>query len=281
METFVPKLCLKLQADLQKLKNENLSMLNLCEQSVRITFKTLQQLRPWINDKPFTNPTAEIHFFKAVKPKFLSQLIYYVEMYQLHTSLPAWCQNEMRNYLMNKIEKINNYRRDNLAFYQYMQNDLTTFDELYFLRHQICLTEIPDAFFYDSDPNFTTMMDYKVARFLADEMLLVYINQKLDSLSINQENATLSSGFSSSSFCWTESKIALVELIYALHSAGCINNGNVGIKDIARYFQEAFHIDLGDFYNDFKQIKTRSNQTKFIDQLKSSINLRILKQDES
>ena len=32
---------------------------------------------------------------------------------------------------------------------------------------------------------------------------------------------------------WTDSKVALVEFIYALYAGKCFNNGNTSLKDIA------------------------------------------------
>jgi len=49
----------------------------------------------------------------------------------------------------------------------------------------------------------------------------------------------------------------LVELIYALFFANCINNGNVKIKDIIEAFEEVFSIDLGEYYRAFVEIKRR------------------------
>jgi hypothetical protein len=54
---------------------------------------------------------------------------------------------------------------------------------------------------------------------------------------------------------WTASKTALTELIYAV--LGVFNNGNTDIKLIAKTFEEAFNIELGDFYHTFMELKAR------------------------
>ena len=46
---------------------------------------------------------------------------------------------------------------------------------------------------------------------------------------------------------WTGSKVALTELIFALHTEGAFNNGAADLKDIAEYFEHIFEIDLGLF----------------------------------
>ncbi len=51
---------------------------------------------------------------------------------------------------------------------------------------------------------------------------------------------------------WTDSKVALIELAYALHSSGSLNAGKVGIKQIISFFEQSFEIDLGNFYRVFQ-----------------------------
>jgi hypothetical protein len=56
---------------------------------------------------------------------------------------------------------------------------------------------------------------------------------------------------------WTADKINLVELIYALSFANCINNGNVKIKHIMEAFEKVFSIDLGEYYRAYVEVKRR------------------------
>jgi hypothetical protein len=85
----------------------------------------------------------------------------------------------------------------------------------------------------------------------------------------------------SPSLNWTESKAALVELIYALHSSHSINGGRVDIKRIAKLFESVFSIELGDVYNTFSEIRNRKiEQTKFIDILKDSLLSKMKEIDE-
>jgi len=80
---------------------------------------------------------------------------------------------------------------------------------------------------------------------------------------------------------WTESKAALVELIYALHSSNSINKGKVEIKTIAKFFENLFSIELGDVYHTFLDIRNRKiEKTKFIDLLKDSLLSKMKEIDE-
>ena len=86
---------------------------------------------------------------------------------------------------------------------------------------------------------------------------------------------------SNNSLKWTASKTALTELIYALYSHGVFNNGNTDIKLIAKTFEEAFNIELGDFYHAFMELKARKiNRTKFLDSLCEALIKKMDEKDE-
>lgn len=73
-------------------------------------------------------------------------------------------------------------------------------------------------------------------------------------------------------FYWTESKNALIELLYALHAARSISGGRVGIRKITGILQVLFRIDLGDIHHAFHRMKVRSGtRTVFLDRLKMSL----------
>ena len=86
---------------------------------------------------------------------------------------------------------------------------------------------------------------------------------------------------SDNSLIWTASKTAFTELIYALYSHGAFNNGNTEIKLIAKTFEDAFNIELGDFYHTFMELKARKiNRTKFLDRLCEALIKKMDEQDE-
>ncbi|GAB6010337.1 RteC domain-containing protein [Dysgonomonas reticulitermitis] len=53
---------------------------------------------------------------------------------------------------------------------------------------------------------------------------------------------------------WTANKTDLIELLYALHTAGYFNNGKTSLNRIAQYFGEVFGIDLSCFPRDFYEM---------------------------
>ncbi|MCT4646840.1 MAG: RteC domain-containing protein [Carboxylicivirga sp.] len=77
-------------------------------------------------------------------------------------------------------------------------------------------------------------------------------------------------------FQWTESKAALVELIYALYYSNALTPENGSIKELAKVFEFLFNVKLGEIYHIFHELKNRKLEpAKFIDSLKSAFLIKI------
>lgn len=69
---------------------------------------------------------------------------------------------------------------------------------------------------------------------------------------------------------WTDDKIDLVELIYAIKRS--VNNGEASIKRIALCFEFIFQVKLGNIYDTFSDLNTRmGGATKFLDTLPGNL----------
>ncbi|WP_449415934.1 RteC domain-containing protein, partial [Pedobacter frigoris] len=102
--------------------------------------------------------------------------------------------------------------------------------------------------YFEADHRFSTSHDYKVAKIIANDLIQVYIEDKLNNN--NQKKASDNSALN-----WTGSKTALTELVYALHSQGVFDNGNADIKVIAKALELAFNVSLGNFYHTYLDLK--------------------------
>lgn len=118
-----------------------------------------------------------------------------------------------------------------------------------------------------------------MAKILANDLIQVYIENQLSNL--NKHIGIANSDIGKMRLQWTESKTALIELIYALQSYAVFDIGKSDIKAIATYFENVFEIDLGDFYHTYLEIRNRKiNRTKFLDSLKDAIIRKMDEQDE-
>lgn len=280
MLSFIYEKIKMLDSELKQIDNETPDILKKSELSILCINTCLKKLKEYICNNPFTSQEDEILFFKEIKPSVYSKLIYSVKIFNIESKRPNGSDISQKKYLLNELNKLEKFFSENLEFYQYFRNKMTYLDDKYFVRGKLDLRLYVDTFIYDADPEFSTSHDYKVSKILANDLLNVYLKSELSQLD-REENPVIKSGYNSKGkYSWTESKIALTEFIYAIHSSKCINNGNIDIKEIAMFMESLFHVELGDYYRDYLQIKCRQNPTKFIDTLKSSLIKRINEQEE-
>lgn len=130
----------------------------------------------------FPSKEEEISFFKTQKPELLARLLYFHKIYRIETQCPTGSNEVIKLYINKELDSLTYFFNRNLDFYQYYRSNSTIHDEYYFLRGSIDIRLCTDSAQFDKDPNFSTGYDYKVAKILANEMLRIYLNKKLQKL---------------------------------------------------------------------------------------------------
>ncbi|MCL9810006.1 RteC domain-containing protein [Flavobacterium luminosum] len=274
----------KLLSDL----NEQLNFIELeidnqitrCESSIEIILKVLINLKNLISKFKFKSETEEIQFFKEIKPQFSSKLIYYNMVYKIEMKRPNGGNRIVKKYFQNELQKLKAYFDNELDFYKYYRSGSSYLDHKYFLRGKFDIKLALDSYYFETDASFSTSHDFKVARILANDLIQLYIEDQLIMIE-NKDLGDKSQRKPNTKLIWTSSKVALTELIYALHSEGVFNNGAADLKDIAENFEHIFEIDLGQYRRTFLEIRARKNdKTKFITTLNEGLLKRMENSDE-
>ena len=80
---------------------------------------------------------------------------------------------------------------------------------------------------------------------------------------------------------WTGKATDLVELLYALDTCDCINDGEIGIEELADAFSEIFGIEIKNCYNVYMNMKRHKDdsRTYFLDELREELNKRMVESD--
>lgn len=239
--------------------------------AIDICTKGLDKLKAIIFKHKFKVQADEIKFFKEAKPKFLSPLIYHLKVFKIESRKPNGSVEVRKRYNTHELEKLKHYFDNNLDFYRYYRTQSNYLDHKYFLRGKYDVRLTVDSFFFEADERFSTSHDFKVAKILAHDRLQVYLEEELSNLDRKEINMTAQDAPKVKLY-WTESKTSLIELIYALHAEGAIDNGRADIKDIADVFAYLFNVDLGDYYRTFLELRMRkTGRTKFIDTMKQAL----------
>ena len=110
---------------------------------------------------------------------------------------------------------------------------------------------------------------------MANDMLQAYLLSELELLDNYMQKPSATS-FPKVKLTWTGSKTDLIELIYALDTEGCFNNGKIPLIQIAAYFESIFNIDLGNnIARNFYDMRIRNQPTPFLDRLREEIRKRM------
>jgi hypothetical protein len=274
MNPYIRTVLYELEEKINQITLDYDNPIEMCNEAIKANIEHLIQLKEYVLNNPFENQEEEIEFFKHIKPKFTSKLIYYKKVRKLETNKPLGSEKKQRKYLDKQLNKLNTFFSENLEFYDYYRSGNDFFDTNYFKRGSREPNYNLDTFYYELDHRFATTHDFKAATILANEIFQEYIEMKINNLS-KHKGAVTKTTPSKPAFKWTESKTALIELIYALHTQKVFNEGKADIAVIAKGFEKIFDINLGDIYRANNEIKNRKkNKTKFLDVLRENLNKR-------
>lgn len=249
---------------------------NLIDEAYQMTLylkEVLHTTREHVLKEGFQNEQQEIEFFRSIKPLILGKLIYYNKVYRIETICPVKGGEMYQKFFMNQLQQLKGQFKECIFgshFYRYYRSGRSDRDAEYFIRGKINYSDGLHSFVFEIDHQFSTYYDSKIARIIANELIYTYLITK-----INPEGSSeslLQSPESTKDIFWTDSKNALIELIYALHASGVISHGKIGIRKLTLIFQILFRIPLGDVHHSFHRMKDRAGtRTSFLDHLKMSL----------
>lgn len=251
-----------------------------CEKAIEIILKTIDSLRGVLLKTKFKTDAEEIKFFKEIKPQFTSKLIYYNTIFKIEMKRPNGGSRIVKKYYNNELVKLKAFFDNELEFYKYYRSGSTYLDHKYFLRSKFDIKMSLSSYYFEADTNFSTSHDYKVAKILANDLIQLYLENNLVLIG-NKDNGEKSQRKPNLKMIWTSPKVALIELVYALHTEGVFNNGAADLKDIAEYFEHIFETDLGQYRRTFLEIRTRkADRAKFLTTLNKGLLKRMEDTDE-
>jgi hypothetical protein len=113
---------------------------------------------------------------------------------------------------------------------------------------------------------------------LANDKLIEYYEDKIENINIDAATCNQNP---KTNLHWTGSKVDLTELLYALHNAKVINNGNADIKELAINFGRILNIDIEEgVYRAYLDIKSRkTSKTKFLQSIAENLNQKMIDED--
>ncbi|HVW96690.1 MAG TPA: RteC domain-containing protein [Mucilaginibacter sp.] len=275
MREFASDLYARMSEALEQLTITSDNILQRAERSYRIVESTLKQLKEYIVHYNFKGKQEEIDFFKEVKPMFLKELIYFMEVFQVESwKPPVGREDEITHYMIG-AKRVDLYFKRYNELYTYYRKGSALHDELYFLRRGCTADLITPISISDMDPNFSTVHSFQFAKMQAYEQFSSYLQNCIYRLE-HPEAHTNHTNERKFTNLWTDTKAALIELAYAIHSRGAVNNGKTDVKHIIQDLELIFNVQLGNYYRTFQSMRIRKKgRTPFLDTLKISLEKRM------
>lgn len=278
MDSFSETLYAEMENRLTVIADSSCDPLSCAEESVKAIIPFVERLKAYFINHTFCSEAEEIHFFKNIKPRFLSALIYYNEIYTIESNRPQRSPRALRKFLAHEQAKTRRFCRENAEFCKYYRTGNNCFDSVYFVRRQPDIRLSIDSTYFLFDQAFSTMHDYTVAKIMANTRIETFLKQELQKL---EHSAANTQSLQNPKLKWTGSKAGLVELIYALHTEGVFNNGTSELKEVAFCLETIFGVSLGQYHRVFLEIRARKNErTKFLNSLTEKLVRRMQEADE-
>ena len=93
------------EREYEVLKNASDDVLTVSLEIIHYIEKKLKEMFKWLKNHVFKTLQEEIYFFKELKPRMVSKLLFYKELLNLETSLPPSKKNKRKHYeeLLSRI----------------------------------------------------------------------------------------------------------------------------------------------------------------------------------
>jgi hypothetical protein len=283
MDGLLSQVRLQLERDLEKICMEEQNTLYAAKKSLVVIRDCCRQLSTLRVQCEFKTKDEEIYFFKELKCYYYSLLFYNQDIIEILGGIPNGSKEAKQNFLKECLHKLNDHFINNRNLYTYYRVSETNHDYQYFSlikRHDSKFDDQGRNMFCDDD--YSSSHDLLYSRVISNDRIEKYLHHEIDKLNgVESLYGNQNNRFPKKHFQWTESKAALIELLYALHGAKCINEGKTDIKELVILAQSLFpNLELGDFYRTYIDLKNRSQRSKFLDALKMSLLERLDNDDE-
>jgi hypothetical protein len=276
MKVFTEKLHNELLSKLDEL-DRNYNPQNLTDPRLHLIADAINKIKEKLKTWQFKCTEDEIHFFKKILPETLALFIYYSDKIEwdrinLHGSLE--CRYKLSDRLFLQAE---NFREEHKVMYEYIRDERTDLDNLYYLRNSPLNRESKYQLIHIIDPSsppvHCKLQAMNIAYSRIEHEMKMSLKENTDKAIpaiLNEDNLS-----------WTGTKAGATELLYALKRSGFIDNGNASLNKMKKWFEKAFSIDLGNITKKFQDVQSRKmNNNSVFDKLKEAFNKAIDEIDE-
>lgn len=270
----VAQLHSELELKINQVYDDDGDIVKIAEKSLVFIDESIRKLKDLITAHQFESIAEEVHFFKKIKPQFISKFIYYSTILDVESHKPDAESKTLIKFYEAEQEKLKILYFEHSEFYSYYRRDATYLDHKIFIRNSYDLKMKLSFGFYNFDTSFTTSHDHIIARFIATRQFDQYLKRQIERLGENGIGKT------PSPLVWSASKVGLIELVYALYHMRCFNGGNIELSEVIKFVEKSLDTDLGNFHKTVFEIRTRKQgPTKFLNLVSDNLSQHLLKNE--
>jgi hypothetical protein len=264
----IDQLWVALNNAIDQINRSNNGIVSCAEEILMETDLAIRQLKELLRQYQFADWSEEIYFFKMIKPKFVALYIYYSRILSIEASRPYADPEVLKAYYENERAGLLHFYNEHKEFMAYYRRKSTYLDKKYFVRFRFDfkLKLSPELYSYDEE--FSTSHDHLVSRILANDLLEEFLAGKINSGEYRGHSAE-----AANSIEWTAPKVALTEMLYALHLTKCFNGGHADLAEIFRWAEKSMNINLGNYHKTLAELRLRkTDRSKFLSLLQQNFN---------
>jgi len=257
-----------LTQDIDQINRSGNDVISRSEEVLIETDAVIRQLKNILREYTFADWSEEIYFFKHTKPKFIATYIYYSKILAIESSRPYSDPQALKTYFENERANLQYFYNEQKEFISYYRRKATFLDKKYFVRFKFDfkLKLSPELYSYDEE--FSTSHDHIVSQIIANDLLDQYLSNKINSTDDKEKYLNTIKDLE-----WTAPKVALTELLFALHQTKCFNGGHSDLAEIFRWAENTMNINLGNYHKTLAEIRLRkTGRTKFLPLLEHNFN---------
>jgi hypothetical protein len=180
MEAYDFNYFYEFECEYEAIKRTTTDVLELSFKMIEFIQDKLKEIGKWLKKHLFTSVQEEIQFFKDLKPKIVSKLIFHQSILKIETKLPPTKKKKKKHY-EKELVNIYEYGMNNKEFYEYYRSKGSYKDDEYFVRKQY-KNLWDNCSLINTDSKLCTSHDFIFSTFIANEILEGYLEKKLEEL---------------------------------------------------------------------------------------------------
>jgi len=264
MTGFFDRVLGQLGAGLTDMGNET-NLIQRFAGCLKLVKEAIAELKVDLRNYSFNGKEDEIIYFRDLAPKVYSQLFYYMKVYAVENYRRFISPERFRSILQEEMTRIDEFYARHRELMQHVPGGESFWDDCLYTRQGYGNWWVEqDVLYIDED---FTIGSYWAAMNLANAELMQWLKgqlAELDRPAVDEAPAKERKG----KLVWTANLVDLVELGYALHLKGSLNNGQATLKDTMEGLAAFLGVDPGKYHITIQEIARRKiSPTKFLKSL--------------